>query len=143
MHVRNLTGTVLDAWVASALGYEVHIDDLFNGAVAHGIWITMGDARLHIDAFRPSKDWTVGGPLIERYNISCIRMEDRYGTDESGFCNDERIPVWAAMLGQNPDVEVILEDEFYGATPLEAAMRCLVAHKQKVGIAAGLGCDET
>jgi hypothetical protein len=36
-------------------------------------------------------------------------------------------------------VEVILEDEFYGATPLEAAMRCLVAHKQKVGIAAGLG----
>jgi hypothetical protein len=33
------------------------------------------------------------------------------------------------MLGQNPDEGLILDDEFYGNTPLEAAMRCLVAHK--------------
>ena len=127
------SGAALDWLVAKCEGADVGI--ISPGWVVKASYSVFSTRRLLCplegggEFYSPSTIWEQGGPLIARHNISCIRMDDRYGTDENGFCNNQRIPVWAAMLGQNPAVEVILEDEFYGATPLEAAMRCYVAAK--------------
>jgi hypothetical protein len=60
-----------------------------------------------------STDWAFGGPIIEREKIDLIY--------------DERVPQWAAIyfyLPEGPE-----PDEYYGPTPLVAAMRCYVATK--------------
>jgi hypothetical protein len=60
-----------------------------------------------------STDWCQGGPIIEREKIDLIY--------------DERVPQWAAIyfyLPEGPE-----PDEYYGPTPLVAAMRCYVATK--------------
>ncbi len=53
-----------------------------------------------------STDWTKGGPIIEREELSRLRC---YGTNQ-----------WECLNG-----EIVCE----GATPLIAAMRCYVASK--------------
>jgi len=55
--------------------------------------------------FQPSKDWAQGGPIIEREKI-VISPDPQHG--------------WRAM----PYMDLT---EFYGPTPLIAAMRCYVA----------------
>lgn len=67
--------------------------------------------------YRPSTDWSQGGPIIER---ECI------ATYASGACS---------VSPKNPDywVAEILETdgmrEAYGPTPLIAAMRCYLTSK--------------
>lgn len=82
--------------------------------------------------------------IIDREGISVIRCDDDYGVDERGFCNNVRIPVWAACLGHQSRGEVHgpqgdnwgttysldVDDVAYGATRREAAMRAWVREKR-------------
>jgi hypothetical protein len=57
------------------------------------------------DPYKPSEDWAQGGPIIQRERI---RLDPR--------------GVWVAGHDSS-------NDEYLGATPLIAAMRCYVASK--------------
>lgn len=90
-----------------------------------------------------SESWALGGPIIEREEFSIIRCDDEYGTDKKGFTTSQRIPVWAACVGQRDHEEVYgsqgdmwgsvysigANEVIYGPTPLIAAMRCYVLDK--------------
>jgi len=70
--------------------------------------------------FKPSTNWTDGGPIIEREGITVSR------TDQKSYKG--QLP-WVAYL-----IEHLFEDEYeheyqHGPTPLIAAMRCYVASK--------------
>ena len=125
-----LTGVALDRAVAKCEG---HFRTDGGAYLAH-------QGRV----FQPSTDWAVGGPIIERENITLVRCDDDYKTDAKGFTTNERIPVWAAEHGTQHssqttygpqgdnwgDAYAIDEaDCIYGPTPLIAAMRCYVASK--------------
>ena len=58
--------------------------------------------------YSPSTDWSQGGPIIEREKIEL-------------FIRDEK---WFAYSSLSTP------EDFYGETPLIAAMRCYVASKQ-------------
>ena len=68
----------------------------------------------HINRFKPSSDWSQGGPIIEREKIEVIF---------EGDC-------WIAMkYGTDDNSNEITEDYPYGLTALIAGMRCYVASK--------------
>ncbi len=93
----------------------------------------------------PTPVWTISGPdyltgpagdeIIDRVGISTIRCEDDNGVDAEGYATRERIPVWAATIGQErverstdhqshgPMYQIYVDDVVYGATRREAAMR--------------------
>ena len=68
--------------------------------------------------YRPSSDWAQGGPIIEREKIEI-------------FIRDEK---WFSYSSNSTP------EDFYGETPLIAAMRCYVASKlgDEVAIPDGL-----
>lgn len=91
-----------------------------------------------------STHWEVGGPIIERENITTIRANDCYAVDAKGFTTSKRIPRWFAETsrwtghsittsyeGENMDPTFMIDETggYYGPTPLIAAMRCFVASK--------------
>lgn len=93
METSELTGCALDWAVAKCEGIAWEQGDL--------------DAREYGPGFKPSTDWTHGGPIIEREGIELFRNKERdrwYGTQYGG-------------------------PKSYGPTPLVAAMRCYVASK--------------
>ncbi len=63
--------------------------------------------------FEPSCVWAQGGPIIERERIAI--WFEKYDDIDSA------LPVWAAVRFN--------EQDYYGSTPLIAAMRCYVAMK--------------
>jgi hypothetical protein len=63
--------------------------------------------------FEPSCVWSQGGPIIERERIAI--WFEKYDDIDSA------LPVWAAVRFN--------EQDYYGSTPLIAAMRCYVASK--------------
>lgn len=76
-------------------------------ALAHGM-------KLYHDTWQPSRNWAQGGPLIEQERISINQDLDQHlGNDHIAF---------AHMPGK-------VWEGCFGATPLEAAMRCFVASK--------------
>lgn len=92
--------------------------------------------------FCPSTNWSHGGPIIQRVNITIIRADDDYGIDDKGFTTNERIPQWFAQCdrwtghslttsyeGENmePTFMIGAEGGYFGTTPLQAAMRAYVA----------------
>ena len=104
-----LTGAQLDWAVAEC-----------EGGVEQGVYGTpvLMESGLHLHycdvllshPYSPSTDWAEGGPLIQRYEIDLKSVEEG---------------VWQASN--------IFDDmewhHFVGYSPLEAAMRCLIAHK--------------
>jgi hypothetical protein len=60
-----------------------------------------------------STDWAQGGPIIEQERIAI--WFEKYDDIDSA------LPVWAAVRFN--------EQDYYGSTPLIAAMRCYVASK--------------
>lgn len=62
------------------------------------------------DNYKPSTDWSQGGPIIEREVIET----NRGGAYQHNF--------WCASVGHG-------NKRLYGPTPLIAAMRCYVASK--------------
>lgn len=78
-------------------------------------------ARLFHDEghYNYSTDWSQGGPLIEREEISVIVDRDRV------FDAEEPVERWYATLPMICDAEYTE----YGPTPLIAAMRCFVVSR--------------
>lgn len=135
---RELTGAALDWAVARALGIT-NVGQPSN--IPFNIeWALMHDAG----DMRYSTNWAQGGPIIEREDISVIRLEDESKADKDGFWIPGRVPVYGAVIGEffsedqlrNGCGEAIC-DTYYidceqvikGPTPLIAAMRCYVASK--------------
>ena len=101
-----LEGHDLDHAVAQALGVKVY-------PTKRGEWMTAnyGDfnPRLGIPYWRPSKDWSQGGPIVEREGIDLASPSPI-------------APEWCAMFWRSSNKQS-------GPTPLIAAMRCFVASK--------------
>ncbi|WOB06481.1 phage protein NinX family protein [Piscinibacter gummiphilus] len=115
--VADLTGAMLDAAVAKALGHEwkwarmcepdiVEITDWNRPATLVNGW-----------RFQPSTDWAHAGPIIERERIGL--REPRHPHPFDWGATSEALSIKTAGIG-SPQ---------YGRTPLIAAMRAFVASK--------------
>jgi hypothetical protein len=71
------------------------------------------DGKHHLATANYSTDWSQGGLIIERENISIVREGDAGN--------------WVASVYNYAEADWHLHTE--GTTPLEAAMRCYVASK--------------
>lgn len=96
-----LIGPALDWAVAKCEGLKPDED---------GCLTVAGDYA--IEPYRPTTNWSQGGPIIEREMIA---------TNPS---NDWRLGVWIAYY-----CGPINSNSMYGTTPLIAAMRCYLASK--------------
>jgi len=106
MKTSELTGAALD-WAVYKAGHgeaELHyfVSDPFN----KDPWLLLkGLCEMPLHGYTPTAEWHQGGPIIEREKI-VISPDPQHG--------------WRAM----PYMDLT---EFYGPTPLVAAMRCYVA----------------
>lgn len=113
MKVSDLSGVMLDYWVAKALGKPNVTIGYTRNAVE-----TMSDERVCYTsgvAFRPSRVWNDGGPIIEQELCQFSKSPPMYGPKN-------RIE---AFLGASET----LRRGAVGATYLEAAMRAFVRLK--------------
>ena len=118
MKTSELTGALLDWWVAKAEGANV-VD--CNRFVRHlGMPLSPvlddGGGRDGPHYYRPSTNWAQGGPIIERERISPI-------FEQFGIGN------WIAAYVRELGEHAYHEHEMDGPTPLIAAMRCYVVSK--------------
>lgn len=107
MKVSELTGAELDFYVAKAEGLNTIIDDY-------------GECRIWISPcyrhYSPSTDWSQGGQILEQEGISVEQT-------------DKNPAQWMAI---KPHATSNFREDYwygYGASYLEAAMRCFVASK--------------
>jgi hypothetical protein len=110
MKVAELKGALLDAWVARAEGYDV----VPAPTDPQGCWVDTGGTPF---PFRPSTDWSQGGPIIEREGIAPFKGHDCWGAEVRGESPDH----WIDTTTYDADAT--------GPTPLIAAMRAYVASK--------------
>lgn len=112
MKVQELTGGLLDYWVAKAQGdREIRLND------------GRCEARFHpnfeFSPYSPSAAWMHGGPIIERERINILKF-------------DHPEQPWVAVI-HNVDEHWIdttwFDEDWKGQTPLIAAMRAYVASK--------------
>lgn len=98
-------------WLVAKCMVQDHEDQLTNSTTTNGWWIpglfVDPNHRIRTDEFRPSSNWSQGGPIIEREGISIIFHEQGHWT--------------ASNLHGTVCVG--------GPTPLIAAMRCYVTSK--------------
>ncbi len=102
MKVAELTLDQLDYWVARANGITV-----FEPAVGQGLHY-QPNPQLGPRRWTPSRFWSQGGPILEEAHVDLNWNTE--GTQE-----------WSASL--DPDILM------HGASPLEAAMRAVVASR--------------
>ncbi|WP_186200644.1 DUF2591 domain-containing protein [Burkholderia gladioli] len=112
MKVAELIGALLDYWVARAEDYPLSCD------WDQGDYILIGTGAGDLEQFAPSTDWSDGGPIIERARIDLKAPPNMDAPDEHVD--------WAASV---PDPNVAYTREYFGETPLIAAMRAYVASK--------------
>lgn len=105
MKTAELTGALLNAWVARAEGRENV--KIFRGRCFCDHPHSLGTG------FNPTGFWGVGGPIIERDGI--------------GISKDEFEPVWHAELEHPARPDGCQRSFARGPTPLIAAMRAKVA----------------
>ena len=112
MKTSDLTGLLLDYWVAKSLGWETgrlgtqsKTDPVDRGWYGDGT----GDYGISIDQFKPSQRWQTCGPLIEKYRIAigCSGNDDH----------------WTAYIPRKEKYVLARK----GETPLIAVCRCIVA----------------
>lgn len=112
--VEELIGAHLDTAVALAEGlkYVVERHALRNPDPVHNmvVWLKKEGKADFSQAWRPSTDWSQGGPLIERERIGVAARAD----------------CWIASRYANETTQVRAGE---GPTPLIAAMRALVASR--------------
>jgi len=112
MKVSELEGAELDYWTAKAVG---NINPRFEEEPLRGeaclIDVDTGFGEVVDTPFSPSKEWAHGGPLIEEYSVSLIKVLSPQikGRD------------WVASLNGNG------VKRGTGETPLQAACRAIVA----------------
>lgn len=115
MKTANLTGDVLDYWVARAEGMD---HSPYLRAMAPGCCLLQvtepddGGTITRWVAYDPSTNWAIGGPIIERERA--LSIETCYG-DEGWYVRSRHAPCDG--------------DQFYSDTLLVAAMRAYVASK--------------
>ena len=75
-----------------------------------------------LEHFHPSTDWAQGGPIIEREKIATWTPMAVFKQDDGP---------WVAGIPAKDEYgdDIEIEQEFYGPTPLIAAMRCHVTNK--------------
>ena len=106
MKITELTGAALDWAVAKCEGIDVNVDNLYDPPTKAGSVLRLGqDDGDEEYLYQPSINWTQGGPIIEREKIT------------------------AEWTGENWMAYIKHDDEFFGPTPLIAAMRCYIASK--------------
>lgn len=91
-----------------------------------------------------STDWVQGGPIIEREDISVIRLENKSIPNDKGFCQGVYVNNWGAVIKTHHDWSTVYgpqgddwgqcysidaSDIVEGPTALIAAMRCYVTSK--------------
>lgn len=110
MDTSELTGPALDWAVSAALKYGYEIVD---GAPVTGATTYTAEGLWFDEVWEPSTDWSQGGPIIERENITMMRTISGSEFGWIAWKNGERGPH---------------KNEFsqYGPTQLIAAMRCFV-----------------
>ena len=96
-----LTGAALDWAVAKCEGIEL-TNGCYNRLLVDG---RMSRGQEMLAPYNPSTDWAQGGPIIEREKTTL----EWTGEDWMGYIRHD--------------------EEFFGPTPLIAAMRCYVASK--------------
>jgi len=101
MKTSELQGAALDWAVAKCEGHET--------LMCRGKLETLFTEN----GWTPSTDWAQGGPIVERERIAI--WFEKYDDIDSA------LPMWAAVRFNGQD--------YYGSTPLIAAMRCYVASK--------------
>lgn len=116
--VDEIDGAKLDAAVAMAEGYSsVRIREAEDRSVCQ-VEMALGGGRFEWVAHSPSRNWSEGGPIIEREGIAIERVA----------YSDGSLREWCAAVavgGEYPEEW----RWWHGATPLIAAMRAYVASK--------------
>lgn len=121
MKVSELTGAMLDYWVAQAEDMQ-HVR-INRDAEPHACFMWEHERGLCSgDEWRPSGNWRQGGPIIERERVDWISV----GTEwKAGFNAELDSSGYGSSLVQ----WIAFEHEQLGSTPLVAAMRAYVAAK--------------
>ena len=119
---RELIGPALDLAVAKCEGYDrdkyMKSPDIRKDVNNKVIGIMVPNNRDYI-WFRPSTDWALAGPIIERERICVGWAYPRTVTKETQAVASYFEPIHAALETHR----------MFGPTPLIAAMRCYVASK--------------
>ena len=113
-----LTGALLDAAVAKAEGPDL-LPDYWRDPEDGSCWMRPGR-----EEWKPSTDWSQGGPIIERERIGL-----ECGHEDGQWL--AALPASRAMRDGPNDWDQYDKAEGWqiGPTPLVAAMRCYVASK--------------
>lgn len=109
LKTKDLTGPLLDCWVAFAKGWSEDEIEIFGGQC-----VIQEDGSPVEFSFEPSSNWGDGGPILESGLIS-VFWEPKDSKNDPGH--------WRAFIRSYDD------DGFIGDTPLIAAMRAYVASK--------------
>lgn len=109
LKVSELTGPLLDYWVAKAEGKA-------DPAIYDGQFCSLYGSRFHV--FAPSTDWVDGGPIIQR---DCIELLYFGSYGRAGQPWEAQIGCDTHYIDQHPG------DAMGGETALIAAMRAKVA----------------
>ena len=114
MKVSELEGAQLDYWVGKASGVTPRIMD------GRCVLDLPRDPLIGPDfvSYEPSKNWTGGGPIIEREAICVFPWRPQDGPERG----------WAACMGGG-HTESAPQVDGFGSTYLIAAMRAFVASK--------------
>jgi hypothetical protein len=116
MKTAELTGAMLDYWVARAEGWTLGPPHRLHG------WDVWRDAdgvvvgTIPASAWKPSTDWTHGGPIIERERI---RLQPTIPTGA----------IWYASIWMGSTLADGVSHRSQADAPLVAAMRAYVASK--------------
>jgi hypothetical protein len=122
MKTSELIGPALDWAVAIALGYKDQIAVTDYGSDEEPFFAypvrDKQDEVLHArgDRFKPSTDWSQGGPIIEREKLDLYHRTGR---------NVWSAAIWEDLPGGGQPMHKVVDCP----TPLIAAMRCFVASK--------------
>lgn len=117
MRVSELSGALLDYWVAKALGDRM--TRIVGTEEQERCESRFGD-QWPWNRFSPATAWMHGGPIIERERIGIEPWDDGH----TGAA------IWVATTFENRTTSLLSSQlSKSGATPLVAAMRCYVASK--------------
>ena len=108
MKISDLSGALLDYWVARAEGFDVRLNEDKSWAVVTSKNFVGNSVH---SSFAPSSRWYEGGPIIERERAYMLNH----------YAGRDAVLTWTAEIrGSNP---------YEGATALIACMRAFVASK--------------
>lgn len=122
MKTSDLTGSLLDQWVARALGLDTLPLEPGNWC---WVYVKNGTAK---EAFRPSQDWAHGGPLLESTLakgglLECRVWDGGELPEPYEFANRDAD---CRPLNGDWSAPLVMEN---GLTPLIALCRAIVAEK--------------